>query len=261
MAQRISRAKQRVRDAGSRFALPPEPERAERLRVVLHVLYLIFNEGYTASAGQRLHRGELTREAIRLTRTLHRLLPDDGEVAGLLALMLLTEARRPARTGPTARSCPSPSRTGAGGTTASSPRASRSSATPCRGPGSVRTNCRRRSPRSTTRRPRSTRRTGPRCSRSTSCSSGCRRARWSRSTALSRWRWSAGRRPGSTCWRTLEADDRMARHHRLHAVRAHLLERAGDTAAARDSYRTAARLATNVPERRYLDAKAASLTP
>src|SRR5690606_27387307 len=79
--------------------LPPE-EREQRVRVVLHVLYLIFNEGYTATAGPDLHRAELTAEAIRLTRAVHRLLPGDGEVAGLLALMLLTEARRPARTGP-----------------------------------------------------------------------------------------------------------------------------------------------------------------
>jgi predicted RNA polymerase sigma factor len=80
--------------------MPPEQDRAERLRVVLHVLYLIFNEGYTATSGPDLQRPDLTREAIRLTRDLHRQLPEDGEVAGLLALMLLTEARRPARTGP-----------------------------------------------------------------------------------------------------------------------------------------------------------------
>ncbi len=100
MAQRISRAKQRVKAAGAVFTLPPEPELAERLRVVPHVLYLIFNEGYTATSGPQLHRSELTGEAIRLTRAVHRLVPDDGEVTGLLALMLLTEARRPARTGP-----------------------------------------------------------------------------------------------------------------------------------------------------------------
>src|SRR5262245_16491288 len=86
MAQRISRAKQRIRAAGASFGLPPEPERSERLQVVLHVLYLIFNEGYTASSGPELQRGELTGEAIRLTRSVHRLLPDEGEVAGLLAL-------------------------------------------------------------------------------------------------------------------------------------------------------------------------------
>jgi predicted RNA polymerase sigma factor len=78
--------------------LPPEDERADRLRVVLQVLYLIFNEGYTATSGPDLGRAELTAEAIRLTRKLRRLLPEDGEVAGLLALMLLTDARRPART-------------------------------------------------------------------------------------------------------------------------------------------------------------------
>ena len=99
MAQRISRAKQSIRAAGGGFEMPPEPERAERLRVVLHVLYLMFNEGYIASSGPDLQRSELTREAIRLTRAVHALLPDDGEVAGLLALMLLTDARRAARTG------------------------------------------------------------------------------------------------------------------------------------------------------------------
>src|SRR5690349_4783802 len=100
MAQRISRAKQKIKSTGIPFRLPPEDERAERLRVVLQVLYLIFNEGYTATSGDDLHRPDLTAEAIRLTRGLHRQLPDDGEVAGLLALMLLTEARRPARTRP-----------------------------------------------------------------------------------------------------------------------------------------------------------------
>ncbi len=96
MAQRISRAKQRIRSAGARFELPPKP--AERLGVVLHVLYLIFNEGYTTSSGPALYRVDLTTEAIRLARLLHRLLPGEGEVAGLLALMLLTDARRAART-------------------------------------------------------------------------------------------------------------------------------------------------------------------
>jgi RNA polymerase sigma factor (sigma-70 family) len=99
MAQRISRAKLRIKATGARFDLPPEPERAERLRVVLHVLYLVFNEGYTSSSGDALHRTDLTAESIRLTRLLHRLLPKEGEVAGLLALMLLTDARRAARIG------------------------------------------------------------------------------------------------------------------------------------------------------------------
>jgi RNA polymerase sigma factor (sigma-70 family) len=95
VAQRISRAKQKIKAAG--FTMPPPQERAERLSAVLRVLYLIFNEGYTASAGETLHRVELSAEAIRLTRQLRAALPADGEVAGLLALMLLTDARRPAR--------------------------------------------------------------------------------------------------------------------------------------------------------------------
>ncbi len=100
MGPRISRAKQQIRSAGARFELPPAPERSERLAVVLHVLYLIFNEGYTATSGEDLVRPDLALEAIRLARMLYRLVPEDGEVAGLLALMLLTDARRPARTAP-----------------------------------------------------------------------------------------------------------------------------------------------------------------
>jgi RNA polymerase sigma factor (sigma-70 family) len=98
MAQRISRAKAAIKAAGARFELPGPEDRAERIRAVLHVLYLIFTEGSTASSGVELQRAELSAEAIRLVRQLRALLPDDGEVAGLLALMLLTDARRPART-------------------------------------------------------------------------------------------------------------------------------------------------------------------
>src|SRR5260370_1824526 len=98
MAQRISRAKNNIKASGVPFRLPTSQERVERLRVVLHVLYLIFNEGYTSSAGPQLQRCELSGEAIRLTRAVHNLLPEDGEAAGLLALMLLTDTRRAART-------------------------------------------------------------------------------------------------------------------------------------------------------------------
>ena len=94
MAQRISPAKQRIRDAGATFTMPPPDALEERLRAVLHVLYLIVNEGYTSSSGPEVDRPDLTREVIRLTREVHRLRPDDSEVAGLLALMLLTEACR-----------------------------------------------------------------------------------------------------------------------------------------------------------------------
>jgi RNA polymerase sigma factor (sigma-70 family) len=100
MAQRISRAKQSVKASGVPFTLPTETDRAQRLSLVLHVLYLIFNEGYSASAGANLQRGDLSHEAVRLTRCVRTLLPGDAEVAGLLALMLLTDARRVARTGP-----------------------------------------------------------------------------------------------------------------------------------------------------------------
>ena len=100
MAQRISRAKQRIKASGTPFVMPTGGEWAERLRSVLHVLYLIFTEGYAASTGVQVARSELSAEAIRLTRMVHAALRDDPEVAGLLALMLLNEARRPARTGP-----------------------------------------------------------------------------------------------------------------------------------------------------------------
>jgi RNA polymerase sigma factor (sigma-70 family) len=100
MAQRISRAKQSIKSSGVPFRLPTEQERAQRLRAVLHVLYLIFNEGYVSSVGPQLQRRDLANEAIRLTSAVQSLLPDDGDVAGLLALLLLTDARRPARTGP-----------------------------------------------------------------------------------------------------------------------------------------------------------------
>ncbi len=97
MAQRISRAKQTIRTSGIPFELPSLDERSKRLRAVLHVLYLIFNEGYTSSEGAQLRRADLSHEAIRLTRIVQSLQPDDPEVAGLLALMLLTDARRLAR--------------------------------------------------------------------------------------------------------------------------------------------------------------------
>ena len=97
LAQRISRAKQTIKTSGVPFEIPSGAERDARLASVLHVLYLVFNEGYTATSGDALHRTDLSDEAIRLTRAVRALLPRDGEVAGLLALMLLTDARRAAR--------------------------------------------------------------------------------------------------------------------------------------------------------------------
>jgi RNA polymerase sigma factor (sigma-70 family) len=100
MGQRISRAKQRLKASTVTFTMPTDDEYSNRLKSVLHVLYLLFNEGYTSSTGAELHRADLSDEAIRLTRMVHAQLPDNGEVTGLLALMLLTDARRAARTGP-----------------------------------------------------------------------------------------------------------------------------------------------------------------
>ncbi len=110
MAQRISRAKQRIAAAGRPLRLPEAGEMGERLRSVRHILYLIFNEGYAVNTGPQLHRTDLSGEAIRLARPACRMLPDHPETAGLLALMLVTDARRPARTagraGPSRRSTP-----------------------------------------------------------------------------------------------------------------------------------------------------------
>ena len=213
--------------------MPPRRERAERLRVVLHVLYLIFNEGYTATSGPDLQRAELTGEAIRLTRQLHRLLPDDGEVAGLLALMLLTDARRAARTGPTAAWSRWPSRTGAGGTAALIAEGvalitGRSARAPL----------------------------GPYQLQAAIAAVHDEAARaedtdWPQILALYELLERVapnpmvtlnhavavamvhGPRAGLDLLAALDGDDRLAGHHRLDAVRAHLLEMAGDAAAAR----------------------------
>src|SRR5262249_45927677 len=106
MAQRISRAKQTIKTSNLPFRVPEPNERQQRLGPVLQVLYLIFNEGYVSTSGPHLQRTDLSGEAIRLTRIAHALLPGDPEVAGLLALMLLTDARRAARTGPSGELIP-----------------------------------------------------------------------------------------------------------------------------------------------------------
>jgi RNA polymerase sigma factor (sigma-70 family) len=259
MAQRISRAKQRIRESGSQFAPPPEFERAERLQAVMQVLYLIFNEGYTASAGQRLLRGELTLEAIRLTRTIHELLPDDGEVAGLLALMLLTEARRGARTRPDGSLVP----------LAEQDRSRWDQALIREGVALV-TDALSNTP------------LGPYQLQAAIAAvhdeaPTVDETDWKQVLALYELLEQVSPNPMVTLNRavavamvhgpeaglqllaTLEQDPRMAKHHRLHAVRGHLYELAGDAPAAAESYRTAARLSSNAPERRYLYEKAARL--
>ena len=169
MTRRITRAKQAIKDSGLPFRMPPAADRAERLGAVLHVLYLIFNEGYASTAGPTLHRAELADEAIRLARMVHRLLPDDGEVAGLLALMLLTDARRPARVGPDGELIPMAEQD-RGLWNAASIAEGVALVTGCPGPGTcpARTSSRRPSRHSTTRRPALTRPIGRRSWRCTS---------------------------------------------------------------------------------------------
>ena len=173
LAQRLVRAKRKIRDAGIPYRVPPAELLPERLDGVLRVLYLVFSEGYAASSGDSLIRRELCAEAIRLARVVVSLLPDEPEARGLLALMLLHDARREARVGPgrRGRSC-STTRTGRAGTPAGSPRARRSWKARCPSDAPVRTSCRRPSPHSTTRRSRRPTPTGRRSPRSTRRSSG-----------------------------------------------------------------------------------------
>ncbi|GAA0917696.1 RNA polymerase sigma factor [Virgisporangium aurantiacum] len=258
MAQRISRAKQAIRDAGARFELPTAAERPARLAVVLHVLYLMFNEGYTATSGPDLHRPDLTAEAVRLTRLLRHLQPHDGEVAGLLALMLLTDARRAARTDPDGAIVPLAEQDrqlwdkkaigegqalltrvlGAGPVGQYQIQAA-IAALHDEAPTAADTDwpqilalydvLERVAP-------------GPVVT-------------LSRAVAVSM---VHGPTAGLAALGTL---DGLSHTHRLDAVRAHLLEQAGDHAAARESYLRAARMTASLPEQHYLTRRAARLRP
>jgi predicted RNA polymerase sigma factor len=260
MAQRISRAKQSIKSAGGNFTMPPEEERVDRLRVVLHVLYLVFNEGYTASSGPDLQRADLTTEAIRLARDLHRLLPDEGEVAGLLALMLLTDARRPARTAPDGGLIPLAEQDRRRwnqvfirqGVTLITDTLARAVIGPYQVQAAIAAVHDEAARAEDTDWPQiltlyellETISPNPMVT-------------LNHAVALAMVQGAAA---GLDLLRTLDADDRIAGHHRLDAVRAHLLEMAGDRAAALENYRTAARRTTSSPERRYLEARAARLT-
>jgi RNA polymerase sigma factor (sigma-70 family) len=259
MTRRITRAKQSIRASGEPFSMPAAGELAGRLAAVLHVLYLIFNEGYASTSGPDLQRTELSAEAIRLARLVHRLLPGDGEVTGLLALMLLTDARRAARTGPHGELVPM----------AEQDRSRWDAAAIAEGVALI-----------TGALPRGA--TGPYQLQAAIAAvhdeaPSAEATDWpqimalyevllrvsdnpvvslSHAVAVAMVR---GPRAGLDLLAGLEADERIAAGHRLPAVRGHLLEMAGDLAAARDCYQAAARRATSLPQQRYLQARAARL--
>jgi RNA polymerase sigma factor (sigma-70 family) len=257
MAQRISRAKQGIRASGVPFRLPTPEERTTRLRLVLHVLYLIFNEGYASSTGRELHRSELSAEAIRLTRMVHQLLPDDGEVAGLLALMLLIDARRPARTNADGELI----------SLAEQDRTLWDRALIAEGITLL-------------NRAVSTGAVGEYQLQAAIAAIHDQAPRagdtdWSQILALYGLLEQMTGNPIVTLNRAVAAamahgpstglalldsvEERLTGHYRLDAVRAHLLEMAGDTHAALALYRAAARRTTSLPEQRYLSTRAARL--
>ncbi|MFI0454431.1 RNA polymerase sigma factor [Actinomadura sp. 6N118] len=259
MAARISRAKQRIRAAGSSFGLPDGAEREERLRVVLHVLYLIFNEGYTASSGSELHRADLAHEAIRLTRMVHAQLAENGEVTGLLALMLLTHARREARTTAAGDLVPlgEQDRTqwDRGMIDEGIELVKAALAGPALGPYLLQAAI----------------------AATHADAATAEETDWAqvhalylileriapnpmvtlnRAIALAE---TEGPPAGLALLSTLDSDERMAGHHRLLSVRAHLLEKTGDTAGAYEHYRRAAKATASIAEQRYLESRASRL--
>jgi predicted RNA polymerase sigma factor len=256
MAQRISRAKQKIKAAGAVFAPPPQAERGERLAAVLHVLYLIFNEGYTATAGPDLHSGELSGEAIRLARVVRAMLPGDGEVAGLLALMLLTDARRAARTGPGGELVPLAEQDRGRWDRAAIDEgvALVSEALPHGPVGPYQLQAAIAAVHAEAERAEDTdwpQILGLYALLAKVAPNPMVSLNHAVAVAMVK-----GPRAGLGLLEGLASDERLARHHRLDAVRGHLLEMAGEPEAAREAYRTAARRTASLPERRYLEAKA-----
>ncbi|MFI0794073.1 RNA polymerase sigma factor [Micromonospora rubida] len=260
MAQRISRAKQRIRDSGIPFRLPGPGEREQRLATVLHVLYLVFTEGHTACLGSELRRVDLSEEAIRLTRAMRTLLPDDSEIAGLLALMLLTDARAAARTGPSGELI----------SLADQDRGRWDAAAIAEGVALV-TRAMARGP------------VGPYQLQAAVAAlhdeaPSAKATDWPQIlalygvlerlsgnpvVALNRAVATAmvhGPTVGLDALAALDADPRLAGHHRLHAARAHLYELAGDAPRAVTHYRAAADRTTSQPEQNYLRMRAARLS-
>lgn len=257
MAQRISRAKQRIKASGVPFRMPAPEERPERLRSVLHVLYLLFNEGYTSTGGRELHRADLSDEAIRLTRMVHRLLPDDAEVTGLLALMLLTDARRPARTDADGELVPLPEQD----------RSLWDQALTAEGLGLVDEAVAQGA-------------VGEYQLQAAIAAIHARAAKagdtdWPQILALYGLLDRMTGNPVVTLNRAVAAAmadgpaaglaildavaEKLEGHHRIDAVRAHLLEMAGETEAAVAHFEAASRVTTSLPEQHYLAAQAARL--
>jgi RNA polymerase sigma factor (sigma-70 family) len=260
MTRRITRAKQAIATSGVPFRMPAGEERATRLAAVLHVIYLIFNEGYAATSGASVQRVELSSEAIRLARMVHLLLPDDSEVAGLLSLMLLTNARRSARTNASGELIPM----------ADQDRKLWDQPAIAEGVALV-TKALPSGP------------VGPYQLQAAIAAihdeaPSVDATDWPQIVALYELllrcadnpvvrlnlavavAMAQGPQAGLALINQIRADDRVAADHRLHAVIGHLLEMDGQKDAARESYLTAARRATSLPTQRYLHAQAARLT-
>jgi RNA polymerase sigma factor (sigma-70 family) len=260
MAQRISRAKQSVKDSSIPFQLPTAEERAQRLRAVLHVLYLIFNEGYTSSIGSHLRRADLSHEAMRLTRIVRHLQPDDTEVAGLLSLMLLTDARRLARTGAEGELIPLAQQDRAlwdrqqiaEGVALLSATLPKGAVGPYQLQAAIAAVHDEAARAEDTDWPQIL-----------ALYDLLERMSDNPMVALNRAIAAAmvhGVTKGLELLDALKEDARVAEHHRLDAVRAHLLELAGDLEAAVRPYRAAAAKTANLPERNYLLTQAARLS-
>jgi RNA polymerase sigma factor (sigma-70 family) len=259
MAQRISRAKQTIKTSGVPFSMPTRDERAERLTAVLHVLYLIFNEGYTSSFGKSLQRTELSSEAIRLGRALHQLQPHESEVAGLLALMLLTDARRPARTGSDGELIPLDKQDRSlwdqNAITEGIELISATLAKGAIGPYQLQAAIAAMHDEAKT----SEETDWPQI---LALYGLLKRMSDNPMVALNHAIAAGmvhGPRAGLELLKALDEDERLAGHYRIAAVRAHLLERAGDLDAALEHYRAAAGRTTSIPERDYLLTQAARL--
>ena len=259
MAQRISRAKQSIRSSGVPFSLPTADERSARLGQVLHVLYLSFSEGYSTSSGPTLQRRDLASEAIRLTRALHRGLPEHAEVAGLLALMLLTDARRDARSGPDGELIPLPEQDRsrwdrdaiAEGTALLDATLPRGEVGPYQLQAAIAALHDEAATHEATDWPQILALYGVLLRMSDNPMVALSHAI---ATAMVH-----GPAAGLDLLHALGSDPRLADNHRLDAVRAHLLEQAGDPTAAVRHYLAAASRTTSIPERDYLRTRAARL--